>query len=129
MLFFELVFFATILIPLLLIAFFAKAVGWRIVFAILGIPFSIIFLLASGVLGLVILLASIAVNYFLAVWLQRTRSKAVLLTGVAADLAVLAYFKYSVFIENEVLGFEVIPAWRLALPLGISFYTFSRSRS
>jgi alginate O-acetyltransferase complex protein AlgI len=52
-------------------------------------------------------------------------------TGVGAIVAILAVFKYGHFIIENLsslgswLGLESLPlAWRLALPLGISFYSF-----
>src|SRR5262245_57828157 len=51
--------------------------------------------------------------------------------GIAAIVAILGVFKYGHFIAENVsslstwLGLEPLPlAWRLALPLGISFYSF-----
>lgn len=56
----------------------------------------------------------------------RTR-KLLLATVVVADLAVLAYFKYTTFILNDVIGLMLRTNFSLGsivLPVGISFYTF-----
>ncbi len=62
----------------------------------------------------------------------RTRRIRVLVAGgaIALDLAVLGFFKYAIFLEdnlNSVLllvGRDVLPLLRVVLPVGISFYTF-----
>ena len=54
------------------------------------------------------------------------KSKAFLVLGCVIDLGLLAFFKYTVFILTETqswFGFpSVVP--KIALPIGISFYTF-----
>ena len=57
-----------------------------------------------------------------------TRRKTVLAIGVTANLALLAYFKYSDFlIENlNLLAGSNISLLHLALPLAISFFTFQQ---
>ena len=54
------------------------------------------------------------------------KSKAFLILGCVIDLGLLAFFKYTAFILGEThqwLGFpDVVP--KIALPIGISFYTF-----
>ena len=54
------------------------------------------------------------------------KSKAFLILGCIIDLGFLAFFKYTAFILGEThqwLGFpDVVP--KIALPIGISFYTF-----
>jgi len=58
----------------------------------------------------------------------RTRRKTVLAIGVTANLALLAYFKYSDFlIENlNLFAGSNISLLHLALPLAISFFTFQQ---
>jgi len=82
----------------------------------------------------VLLFAMTAVNYLLARFIAaggtpRTR----LLPAVCAvtiDLAILGFFKYTVFFEdnlNRVLlfaGLDALPVLRVILPVGLSFYTF-----
>lgn len=126
MLFFEVDFFVFVLVPMFLLTMIGHAAGCRIPLSYFGIPFSLLFLYASGPLSVAVLLASIAVNYVVARALLEHRSQTLLLAGVAANIAVLGYFKYSLFLERDVIGAEVFPAWSWALPLGISFYTFQQ---
>ncbi len=61
---------------------------------------------------------------------QKTR-KRWLWTSVVIQLGLLAYFKYTYFIIDNIAGFGSlfgadwhISLWKITLPLGISFYTF-----
>ncbi len=79
-----------------------------------------------------ILIGSIAFNYLVGWGLttqdDRRFAKALLVLGLVGNLAVLGYFKYVGFFAenlNLVLGTQ-FPALRLALPLGVSFFTFTQ---
>ena len=74
--------------------------------------------------------ATIGIGYVTGLFIEKFRgkalSKAFLGLSVAVDLGFLAYFKYAdFFIENfnAVTGLSQ-PLLRIALPIGISFYTF-----
>lgn len=82
-----------------------------------------------------ILLFSIAFNYLLGVQIQKDRAaerhgrvKAVLWFGLTVDISLLCYFKYTMFVVenvNLVAGTD----WNVGhiiLPLGISFFTFQK---
>ena len=78
----------------------------------------------------VVLVASIILNYGLALAIDRTKgSERVLATtvGVAANLVLLGVFKYADFFAdtlNTLVGAGFVTRPRIALPLGISFFTF-----
>jgi alginate O-acetyltransferase complex protein AlgI len=75
-----------------------------------------------------LILGSIAVNFTIARALQSGARRAVLAAGIAANLGVLGVFKYAdFFIANaaRITG-EALPLLHLALPLGISFFTFTQ---
>ncbi len=75
-----------------------------------------------------LLLASIIVNYGLGVRLAETRSQPLLILGIAGNLLLLGYFKYTSFAldnVNAVFGSD-FSTLRLLLPLGISFWTFQQ---
>ena len=78
----------------------------------------------------VLMIASIVIGYFSGILIeafsQKKLSKVFLGISVAVNLGFLAYFKYAdFFIQNfnAVTGLS-IPLLRIALPIGISFYTF-----
>lgn len=83
---------------------------------------------------LLLLLASLGINYLLYLKLLSRRSRAVLIAAVTMNLVFLGTAKYLAFLTETlfnlagVAGFrapEAAPAWmHWALPLGISFYTF-----
>jgi D-alanyl-lipoteichoic acid acyltransferase DltB (MBOAT superfamily) len=76
--------------------------------------------------------ASIALNYGFGLLIERQsdpgRRKAALVAGVAADLLILAVFKYADFLIAQaalVTGAD-LPRPHLVLPVGVSFYTFTQ---
>jgi alginate O-acetyltransferase complex protein AlgI len=73
-----------------------------------------------------LLAASILINWAAAVAYGRTKAKGLLTAAIVFDLAVLGVFKYTNFALANIgllLGVTV-PPLALALPLGISFFTF-----
>src|SRR5579864_3132685 len=78
---------------------------------------------------LLLLLASIAANFSLGLLMEKPhRRGAVGMTGVALNLALLCYFKYTNFIFDSVteLTGAPLPLVNVVLPLGISFFTFQQ---
>lgn len=75
-----------------------------------------------------ILLSSILVNYAIGQRLLRVPSKGLLAIGVAFNLALLGYFKYAdFFIQNiNVATGSSVDLLSIALPIGISFFTFQQ---
>lgn len=75
------------------------------------------------------LVLSVSGNFFLATWMLRAketgkpRANLLLYAGVAANLTLLGVFKYAAFF-GEVLGIDA--HIQPALPLGISFFTFTQ---
>ncbi len=82
---------------------------------------------------LLLLAAGMLLNYGIALGIRRKekagmRAGGLLAAGIAADLAVLGYFKYmDFFIENwnHASGMD-LPLLRVALPVGVSFFTFQQ---
>jgi len=75
---------------------------------------------------IVLLIASIAINWAASVAYGRVKWKAVLTLVIVLDLAVLALFKYANFLLAN-LGLALgakLPSLDIGLPLGISFFTF-----
>nr|MEA2799734.1 alginate O-acetyltransferase complex protein AlgI [Phenylobacterium sp.] len=82
-----------------------------------------------------LLLGSIVVNYFVGDRIQsalaagRVRTMRVwLFLGLAADLSFLGWFKYANFIADNISALTGSPIGlaKIALPLGISFFTFQK---
>lgn len=74
-----------------------------------------------------LLLGTIILDYYLALWIERTvdpaRRKALVLVSLVSNLGILFFFKYADFVTHDVLH---LPVGRLdlILPAGISFHTF-----
>jgi alginate O-acetyltransferase complex protein AlgI len=78
---------------------------------------------------LLLLIASIAVNFSLGLRMEDPlRRRAIGTFGVALNLSVLCYFKYTNFIFDSVntLTGAPLPFFNIVLPLGISFFTFQQ---
>ncbi len=82
-----------------------------------------------------VILASTVVDYFAALGIHGSadprRRRLYLGASLVANLGLLFYFKYLIFVATnttgllQFLGFDVAPpAFSIVLPLGISFYTF-----
>ncbi|MGO4523632.1 MBOAT family protein [Microvirga sp. 2MCAF35] len=73
-----------------------------------------------------LLAASILVNWLVAQAFLRTRQGVLIILALIANLLVLGIFKYFNFFADltNLLSTFTIPKWDIALPLGISFFTF-----
>ena len=95
---------------------------------------SLIFYAWGEVLFIFLLLASTGMNYFLGLWVDRSedlgRRKLAAGVAVAANLGLLAFFKYADFVVTtlnsglELAGLSLVPQPHIPLPIGISFFTF-----
>ncbi len=75
-----------------------------------------------------IIIVSIAFNFVAGNLLSRWPDRRFLFVAVAANLLLLGYFKYANFFIETVAPFAPfnIPALKVALPIGISFFTFTQ---
>lgn len=91
---------------------------------------SLIFYMWGGTAYLILICGMVFINYIGSIILDRAADqksrRAYMIITVAADLLLLAYFKYTGFFAanlNALIGIpKEIP--QIALPIGISFYTF-----
>ncbi|HSN25836.1 MAG TPA: MBOAT family O-acyltransferase [Kofleriaceae bacterium] len=76
---------------------------------------------------LALLLGTIILDYYLAIWIEGTESprrrKALVIVSLVSNLGILGFFKYTNFFTQDVLHLPVHPL-HLILPAGISFHTF-----
>ncbi len=100
--------------------------------------FSNYFLLAASLIFyawgepylVLLMIASIAFNYGVGILISRSGGipkKLFLTLGIIINLGILGYYKYAGFfarIANKILHADLIPVLQIALPIGISFFTF-----
>ncbi len=76
---------------------------------------------------LALLLGTIALDYYLALWIEATEDpflrKLLVIVSLCSNLGILVVFKYTDFFTQDVLHLSVRPL-HLILPAGISFHTF-----
>ena len=77
-----------------------------------------------GAWFLAVLLASTVINFLLGRWMRRRQSASVLLAGLVFNLSLLATFKYLPGVAVSVPIASLHRFAHIALPLGISFWTF-----
>lgn len=89
--------------------------------------FSLVFYAWGEPVYVFLMIASVVMNYVVGLCIDHgaRKSKAALVVGVALNIAMIAVFKYAGFLVQAVnaLGLN-IPVPDIALPIGISFYTF-----
>lgn len=118
-------------LPIVLAAYFVAPRGWRNAVLLVA---SLLFY-AWGELGYVVLmLVSATLNYGFGLWVDaarsRTSSKWAVGLAVAANLGMLAWFKYASFLAASLqpllatLGMPDVYLDPVHLPIGISFFTF-----
>lgn len=122
-------------LPVVVAVFFALGMASRTWALRWVIAASLIFYALWRPLNVLIILPSVLINFVLARVLQRLHkqgsrgsARAVLLVGIAFNVAFLGYFKYSNFLVdsiNDAFGKHMILA-QVILPLGISFITFQK---
>jgi D-alanyl-lipoteichoic acid acyltransferase DltB (MBOAT superfamily) len=121
-------------LPIALVAFHtALALGFRKLLLPILLVASVVFYAWGNPAHTPILVTSILVNYFTGRALadgelSLIRRKVVFITGIVVNLGLLAFFKYTNFaIDNFawLFGFE-LRHLDIALPIGISFYTFTQ---
>jgi alginate O-acetyltransferase complex protein AlgI len=78
-------------------------------------------------------LACLALNHYAGHWIRNSsgrRARWILGSVLVLDLAVLVYYKYFNFLSDQaaaalgLLHIQWQPAWRVALPIGVSFFVF-----
>lgn len=77
---------------------------------------------------LLLIISSIVVNYIVAIFIQKRKSRKWLIIGIVFNVALIGYFKYcNFFVENVNIIFKTHFSMRnILLPLGISFFTFQQ---
>ena len=91
------------------------------------IVFSLLFYAWGEPIYVFLMLGSVAVNYVAGLLIDHSHRhrRLALAAGLCCNVAILGTFKYADFIASSLSGIGVpVPAPHIALPIGISFYTF-----
>ena len=93
--------------------------------------FSLLFYAWGEPINILFMIMEIIINYWLGIWMSKTEKKLlkkiILVLSLIANLGMLGYFKYSTFLSsniNKIFHLELLNVNKIALPIGISFYTF-----
>ncbi len=122
--------FLFIFLPFTIIAYYLLNDKYRNLFLLLA---SLLFYSWGEPHNVLIMLFSVCVNYFVGLALEKTQregksllAKSLLLFSLLFNLGLLGYFKYSMFVITNInrLTGIAIPWNNIALPIGISFFTF-----
>ena len=119
--------FLFIFLPVLLLLYFLVPVRFRSVRNLVLLAFSLFFYAYGGPEFLLLMLASIAINYVFALLSYRKGRgiRLALIAAVVLNLALLGYFKYAGFVCENLAALGIgIAVPDIVLPIGISFFTF-----
>ena len=118
--------FLFIFLPLVLLFYFLLP-GIRAKSAVLCL-FSLVFYAWGEPVYVLLMIASILLNYLVGLGMARFpgRKKGLLVLALIFNLGAIGYFKYAGFFLSSLNSlFSLhLPALQIALPIGISFYTF-----
>lgn len=119
--------FLWVFLPILLIVYFLAKEKYRNIILLI---FSLIFYSWGEPKYIFLMLISIFINYIFGLLIdksQKVSKKIILIIAIVINLSLLAYFKYFNFIVsnlNNIFVSNIFGAKEIALPIGISFYTF-----
>ena len=120
--------FLFLYLPVVLAIYYAVPRAWRNVWLFIA---NLAFYGWGEPVYILLMLFSICINFFAGVLIDRNsenrkKAKTILILDVVINLAMLAFFKYYDLFAATLSRIPgvAIPALHLALPIGISFYTF-----
>ena len=107
----------------LLLYYVCRSIVWKNVILLIA---SLLFYAWGEPVYVILMILSILFNYYAGREIEAAHKKSSLAFAVIINLLILGYFKYSGFLVdtvNSIFGTSFVNK-RLALPIGISFYTF-----
>jgi alginate O-acetyltransferase complex protein AlgI len=112
-------------LPAVLVAYYALA-GREVWREYALIAASLVFYGWWDVRFVPLLIGQTIVSWLFAEAYLRRPARGFIVLGIAANLAVLGFFKYALFVSHAAVSFIGLPepGWNIVLPIGISFYTF-----
>ena len=121
---FSSIIFLVIFLPIFLFSYFLiKNNTYRNIILLL---FSLVFYAFGEPIYILLMIASIIINYILALLMDKHKNKLLLILAITINIGLLIIFKYTDFIIdiNNFLFNTSFVHKNILLPIGISFYTF-----
>ena len=117
--------FLALFLPLALIVFYATNLLRPTLNTLAIFLLSLIFYAYWSPLFTLLLIGSIVLNYLIG---HRFEDRSFLVAGIVANLIILFWFKYIIFVAGIVFPEEIVESTfgMIILPLGISFFTFQQ---
>ncbi len=114
--------FLFLFLPLVLLSAVWGAERWR---NLVLIVWSLWFYYYGGGWMVVLLVVSCLVNWAFGLGMELRRSRWLLGLALGFNVGVLGYYKYANFVVGQISGWYPVAGWEaVALPIGISFFTF-----
>lgn len=116
--------FLFIFLPLTLVVYYLS--GSIVTRNVVLLIASLLFYAWGEPVYVILMLLSILANFYLGQDLEANKKKITLVIGIILNLGILGYYKYSGFLLGTIqdLTHITISIKHIALPIGISFYTF-----
>lgn len=122
--------FLFIFLPIFLLLYFLADPKYKNYIALAG---SVVFYIWGAPLFIFVIFGSIVCDFLFAKYIHRStgrKRKLLLIAAITLNVGILLYFKYANFFVDNInsmlgaMGTEQIPWLKIALPIGISFFTF-----
>lgn len=124
--------FLFIFLPVLLLIYYCKLIKSIKIKNIILLLASLLFYAYGEPIYVFVMIGSIIVNYFIGIFIDKYKDrkkakKTIFILGIVFNVVLLVCFKYLNFIFNNLslIFNKELFAYDIALPIGISFYTFS----
>jgi alginate O-acetyltransferase complex protein AlgI len=124
--------FLLLFFPVFLLVYYLVKPKWKNAVALVA---SMIFYMWGAPLFIFIVAVSILIDFQIIAWMHRQdgrKKRLALSLSILLNIGLLLYFKYAnFFIENineliSIIGWNSVPWVKIALPIGISFFTFQK---
>ena len=123
--------FIFIYLPIALMLYYITPFKWRNLVLLIE---NLVFYSWGEPVYVFLMLASVAVDYFLALMIERSHNKGEkgkkwLIISVIINIGLLVFFKYLTFIcdtLNALFSLNIALKMNIVMPIGISFYTFQK---
>jgi len=120
--------FLVVFLPILFITYFLVPMKMRGTRNFVLLAFSLGFYGYSGPKLLLLMLASITINYLTGIYVNKSETihkKTALALAISLNIGLIIYFKYAGFLVESINSFKLdLPIPQIILPIGISFFTF-----